>query len=89
MSHVCQGEVKTRMYVVDYDLPAGTERQRFYRAVKRYLREHFMEETGWSTWSVVFTEDLDFAWTVFREARKVGGVAHVWKAERMEEGVDE
>lgn len=85
MSHVCQGEEKTQMYVVDYDLPAGNMRRRFYRAVQRYLREHFMEETGWSTWSVVFTEDLDFAWFLFREARKVGGTAHVWKAERLEE----
>jgi len=74
------------MYVVDYDLPAGTTRQRFYRAVQRYLREHFMEETGWSTWSVVFTEDLEFAWTVYREALKVGGKAHVWRAERMIQG---
>jgi len=73
-------------YVVDYDLPRGNRRRRFYRAVARYRREHLLEETDWSTWSVVFTEDLDFAWLVYREALKVGGVAHVWRAERIEEG---
>ncbi len=83
VSHVRQ--LADELYVVDYDLPRGNERRRFYRAIQRYLREHLMEETGWSTWSVVFTEDVNFAWFVYREALKVGGVAHVWRAERLYE----
>jgi len=71
-------------YVVDYDLPADVRRKRFYRAVRRYLREHKMEETGWSTYSVTFTDDEDFAWFLEAEARRVGGRAHVWRATRCE-----
>ena len=70
-------------WLVDYDLPADFRRQRFYRAIAKYLREHGLEETGWSTWSVVWTDSEDFALTVYREALKVGGVAHLWKAERL------
>ena len=81
-SHVRQ-DAGAVIYVVDYDLPRGNRRRRFYRAVARYRREHLLEETGWSTWSVVFTEDLDFAWLVYREALKVGGKAQVWRAERL------
>ena len=43
-----------------------------------------MEETGWSTQSVVFTESKDFAWEVYRQARKVAGVAHVYEARRLD-----
>lgn len=69
---------------MDYDLPADFRRKRFYRAIKNYLADHGMEETGWSTGSVVWTDDEDFAWFVYGEARKVGGEAHVWKAERLD-----
>jgi len=74
-------------YVVEYDLPSlpgDSRRKRFYRAIKRYLRDNDMEETGWSTHSVVFTDSKDFAWTVYREARKVAGVAHVYEARRLD-----
>lgn len=80
VGHVGQREV----FVVDYDLPADSRRKRFYRAIRRYLREHGMEATGWSTWSVVFTESEHFAWRVYREARRVGGTAHVWRARRLD-----
>ncbi len=83
VSHVRQ--LPDELYLVDYDLPRGNERRRFYRAIQRYLREHLMEETDWSTKSVVYTEDVKFAFFVQREAVKVGGVAHVWKAKRVYE----
>ena len=74
---------KTR-YVVEYDIPADYRRKRFYRAVGRYLRAHGLEGTGWSTQSVVFTEWEDLAWEVYRQARKVGGTSHVYRAERLD-----
>lgn len=39
-----------------------------------------MDPMKWSTGSVVFTEDRDFAHYVWREARAVGGVAHIYEA---------
>jgi len=71
-------------YVVDYDLPADSRRKRFYRAIARYLRDFGLEETGWSTQSVVFTESSSFAWEVYKQARKVGGTAHVYEARRLD-----
>lgn len=71
--------------VVEYDLPADYRRKRFYRAVRRYLREHCLEEAGWSTMSVILTEDTDFAWFVYRQARKAGGTAHVYEARRLDD----
>ena len=71
-------------YIVEYDLPADSRRLRFYRAIKRYLELHGHKGTGWSTQSVVFTESENFAWEVYRQARKVGGVAHVYEAKRLD-----
>ena len=71
-------------FVVNYDLPADYRRKRFYRAIRRYLRDHGLEETGWSTWSVVWTRSEHFAWYIYHQARKVGGTAHVWRAERLD-----
>lgn len=71
-------------YIVDYDLPADNRRKRFYRAIKRYLTLHGLEGTGWSSQSVVITESKDFAWYVYREARKAAGVAHVYEARRLD-----
>ena len=71
-------------YLVEYDLPADSRRLRFYRRIKRYLSDMGMKETGWSTQSVVITESEAFAWHVYREARKVGGVAHVYEARRLD-----
>jgi len=71
-------------YVVDYDLPADFRRKRFYRAISRYLSLHQLEETEWSTGSVVWTEDEDFAWEVHRQAKAVGGTAHVYEARRLD-----
>ena len=72
------------MYVAEYDLPADNRRKRFYRAIKRYLEDSGHPSTGWSTQSVVFTESEAFAWKIYREARKVGGVAHVYEARRLD-----
>lgn len=68
-------------WLVDYDLPADYRRKRFYRAIKRYLADHGLAEVGWSTGSVVWTDSEDFAREVYKQALKVGGVAHIWKAE--------
>jgi hypothetical protein len=72
-------------YVVDYDLPADFRRKRFYRAISRYLSLNQLEETGWSTWSVVWTDNKAFAWEVYRQARAVGGTAHVYEARRLDD----
>ena len=81
MGHVSRQPL---MFVVDYDLPSDYRRKRFYRAIRRYLAAHKRGPTGWSTWSCVWTEDEDFAWYVYREALKVDGKAHVWRAERLD-----
>jgi len=71
-------------YVVEYDLPADHRRKRFYRAINRYLRENTMDKTEWSTGSVVFTDDEDFAWFVHRQALKTGGTSHIYEARRLD-----
>ena len=73
-------------FVCEYDIPSKPNyvRKRFYRRVRRYLRENGLEQVGWSTGSVVFTQDEDFAWYVYREAKKVGGTSHVYRAERLD-----
>lgn len=71
-------------YIVEYDLPADSRRRRFYRAIHRYLGDRGLEETGWSTQSVVFTESEAFAWVVYRQAREVGGTSHVYEARRLD-----
>ena len=76
---------RSATYVVDYDLPADYRRKRFYRAIKRYLSLNKMAATEWSTGSVVFTDSEEFAWEVYRQARAVGGVAHVYEAVRLDE----
>lgn len=70
--------------MVEYDLPTDFRRQRFYRRIKKYLRDHWLEEVGWSTGSVVFTDNKNFAWYVWREARNVGGVTHIYEATRLD-----
>jgi len=70
-------------WLVDYDLPADHRRKRFYRAIARYLRRYELEETGWSTGSVVWSDNEAFAREVYAQARKVGGTAHIWRAERV------
>jgi len=71
-------------YIVEYDLPADSRRKRFYRRIQRYLRRNYMDEVGWSTGSVVVTKDRAFAWYVWREARAVGGVSHIYEARRLD-----
>ena len=70
---------------MEYDLPFDFRRQRFYRRIKKYLRDYWLEEVGWSTGSVVFTDSKNFAWYVWREARNVGGVAHIYEAIRLDD----
>lgn len=70
-------------YLVEYDLPTDSRRKKFYRAVKRYREDHDLPTSGWSTQSVVFTDDEAFAWEVYNQARRVGGYAHVYEARRI------
>lgn len=74
-------------YIVDYDLSTrdGTLRRRFYRALKRYRREKAPSETGYSSLSVIFTQDLDFALFIRDTARQTGGSATIWEAKLFEE----
>ena len=72
------------MYLTEYDLPDDSRRLRFYRRIRRYLADRGLEETGWSTQSVVFTASENFAWEVYKQARRVGGVAHVYEARRLD-----
>lgn len=76
---------RSAAYVVDYDLPADFRRKRFYRAISRYLSLHSLEETEWSTGSVVWTDNEAFAWEVYARARAVGGTAHVYEARRLDD----
>ena len=70
-------------WIVDYDLPQGNGRRAFYRAVQGWLREHVTgETTGWSTQSVVITEDQEFAEFVYAEAQKQG-VANMYHGEKV------
>jgi len=74
-------------YIVDYDLSTrdGTLRRRVYRALKRYRREKSPSETGYSSLSVVFTRDLDFALFVKDMVGQAGGSATIWEAKLFEE----
>ena len=72
------------MYICDYDLPDDERRHHFNRAVSRYRKEYELEKEGRSTGSVIYTDNLDFAWFVYREALNVGGTAHVYRAERLD-----
>lgn len=75
-------------YVVEYDIPAAPKlRQRFYRAIRRY-----MEEEGsfwrWSTQSVVITDDPNFADYVFNQVIRVGGKARLYLARPLRDWHD-
>ena len=75
-------------YVVEYDIPQNPKlRQRFYRAIHRYL-----EEEGsfwkWSTQSVVITDDPNFADYVFNQAIQVGGRARLYLARPLRDWRD-
>ena len=72
------------IFIVDYDLPTDSRRKRFYRRVRRYLENRWMDPTEWSTQSVVITEDRDFAMFVWRAARAVGGLAHIYEGRNID-----
>lgn len=69
-------------WVVDYDLPVHSARMRFYRAVRHWLQDRGGEGKGWSTASVVFTSDADFARMVYDTAVSLGR-AHLYRAVRV------
>ena len=75
-------------YVVDYDLPAySTVRSRFYRAIRRWLKENKGRGryVGRSTQSVIITDDPEFAQVVFDEALKAGGRVRLYIAKPITE----
>lgn len=77
------GDTGETTWIVDYDLPQGSIRRRFYRNVQKYLLDNNISGgTGWSTQSVVVTDTREFADFVYAEACQVG-LAHMYKAERI------
>ena len=74
------------VWIVDYDLPQNcpSSRRQFYREVLRYMRDHNLSEseTGWSTQSVVVTQDKAFAEFVHGKASQLGR-AHMYRAEQV------
>jgi len=71
------------IWIVDYDLPEGSERRRFYRAIQAYLKAHDSEHTrDWSTQSVVITDDKEFADFVYAAASQLGQ-AHMYRATKV------
>lgn len=70
-------------FIVDYDLPQSSSRRRFYRAIQAWLRDHnVIAGTGWSTQSVVITDDKEFAEFVYAQASQLGQ-AHMYRAEKI------
>ena len=63
-------------WIVDYDLPEGSVRRRFYRAIDRYIRTHHVNGVlGRSSLSVIITQDRDLADYVFQQASQLGRVS--------------
>ncbi len=73
-------------YLVDYDLPSDNRRHGFYRRVSDYRKRYDLENEPKSTSSVVFTMDREYAWFVHATALDVGGVSHIYLAERLDDG---
>ena len=73
-------------YIIDYDLSMvhNNARRRFYREVHRFLKDRNVagETSGWSTQSVLVTEDLEFAEFVYGLASELGA-AHLYRAEKI------
>lgn len=73
-------------YIVDYDLSMvhNNARRRFYRQVHKFLKVRNVtgETSGWSTQSVLVTEDSEFAEFVYALASNLGQ-AHLYKAEKI------
>ena len=73
-------------YLVDYDLPADNRRYGFYKRVSDYRKRYDLENEPRSTSSVVITKDRLYAWFIHATALDVGGEAHIWIAERLDDG---
>jgi len=82
-------ESRVKTYLVEYDLPSDGRRKRFYRALKRRRILYDMPETGWSTGSVVKTQDRSYAFFIWREALAVGGKANVYDVTLISETPEE
>jgi len=77
------------VFVVEYDIPETPKlRQRFYRAIKRYLSENNIYGR-YSTQSVVITKDYNFACFVFDAAIRVGGRAVMYEAKEIRHYIDD
>lgn len=75
---------QVKVFITEYDLPADSRRKRFYRRINRYFHLRGLDPEGWSTGSVVVTESRAFAWYVWREARNVGGTAHIYEGHQLD-----
>jgi len=76
--------VGEQYWIVDYDLPEGYPRLKFYRAIRKWLTERNVETTGWSTQSVIITKDEEFAHFAYDTAVAVpNGRAHIYKGEMI------
>jgi len=75
---------QVKVYIVEYDLPADSRRKKFYRRIRRYFHLRGTDPVGWSTGSVVVTESRGFAWYVYKEARNVGGTAHIYEGHQLD-----
>lgn len=82
---IVENVTRETVWIVDYDLPADSNRRQFYRAIRRYREEHkIMSEDPWSTRSVIITADKDFAAYVFEMAAHVGHArANLYKAKQI------
>ena len=77
------------VFVVEYDIPETPKlRQRFYRAIKRYLAENNIYGR-YSTQSVVITKDYNFACFVFDAAIQVDGRAVMYEAKEIRHYMDQ
>ena len=66
-------------FIVDYDLPTGRDRLRFYRALKKLLKE-YVALGSFSTESVFITDDYGLAKQVYNLALGVGGKSRIYLA---------
>jgi hypothetical protein len=77
------------VWIVDYDLRANNSRRSFYRHVKAWLQNHNIEkDVKWSTYSVVITEDREFAEFVYAEASQLGR-ANLYEAKQVKSSLPE
>lgn len=66
-------------WIVDYDLPVSSQRLRFYRRIRKWLKDRGVQPVRWSTYSVIITKDREFAEFVYGTGVSIGR-AHLYRA---------